>query len=402
MMMRFRSTSRALPGIVLVVAVVTSGCGTSSSVSTTPISPEAAKCQLSLTTPSMMDAGGGSATVKVTTEPECAWNASTGTNWISGLSPASGQGTGDLSFRVAANEGSSSRHGDIVINESHVQVSQRAPCRYEVSPATRTMGAGAGTGSVSVSVNNECAWTAASDSSWLTLSSPLSGSGNGTVNFTVAANSGAERTGSVIIGGQRSTITQAAVVVTPPPSCTYTINPPSQNIAATGGAGAPVAVSTTSACQWSASSNASWITITSGASGSGNGTVAFTVAANTGAARTGTLTIATRAFTVSQAAAGAPAPPTPPPSPPTSCSYSISPGNTKIGRPGGTGSISVSTSSGCAWTASSGSSWITITSGASGSGNGSVTFLVAPNAGKDRNGSLTVAGRTATVEQKGS
>ena len=66
-------------------------------------------------------------------------------------------------------------------------------------------------------------------------------------------------------------------------------------------------------CQWTATSGATWITITSGAAGTGNGTVSFTVANNTGAARTGTLTIAGRAFTVTQAASSSPTPPPPPP-----------------------------------------------------------------------------------------
>ena len=49
-------------------------------------------------------------------------------------------------------------------------------------------------------------------------------------------------------------------------------------------------------------SNASFITITSGSSGSGNGTVNYSVAANTGTtSRTGTMTIAGRTFTVTQA-----------------------------------------------------------------------------------------------------
>ena len=43
--------------------------------------------------------------------------------------------------------------------------------------------------------------------------------------------------------------------------------------------------------------------MTSGASGSGNGSVAFTVAANAGGARTGTITVAGQTFTVTQAAA---------------------------------------------------------------------------------------------------
>ena len=44
--------------------------------------------------------------------------------------------------------------------------------------------------------------------------------------------------------------------------------------------------------------------MTSGASGSGNGTVAFSVAANTNSARTGTLTIGGQTFTVTQAGLG--------------------------------------------------------------------------------------------------
>jgi hypothetical protein len=48
-------------------------------------------------------------------------------------------------------------------------------------------------------------------------------------------------------------------------------------------------------------SNASWISVTSGSSGTGNGTVSFTVAANTtGSDRNGTLTIAGRTFTLTE------------------------------------------------------------------------------------------------------
>ena len=149
-----------------------------------------------------------------------------------------------------------------------------------------------------------------------TLSPPVAGSGNGTVGFTVASNGGSERTGSIIIAGQGSVVTQAAAAA----PCTFTISPASQSIVAAGGAGTAVAVSTQAGCRWTAASNAAWITVTSGSNGTGNGSVGFTVGANTGASRTGTLTIGGRAFTVTQAAAGTapptPAPPTPaPPTP---------------------------------------------------------------------------------------
>lgn len=85
-------------------------------------------------------------------------------------------------------------------------------------------------------------------------------------------------------------------------NCSYLLNPTSQSFTASGGTGS-VAVTANSGCVWTASSNAGWITITSGGSGNGNGTVNYSVAANTGAAREGTMIIAGQAFTVTQGCA---------------------------------------------------------------------------------------------------
>jgi Putative binding domain, N-terminal len=58
-------------------------------------------------------------------------------------------------------------------------------------------------------------------------------------------------------------------------------------------------------CDWTAVSNDSWITITSGQSGTGNGVVDYSVAANQNAqGRTGTMLIAAQTFTVMQSGAG--------------------------------------------------------------------------------------------------
>jgi hypothetical protein len=72
----------------------------------------------------------------------------------------------------------------------------------------------------------------------------------------------------------------------------------------------------------------------------------------------------------------------------------------KVNAEGGTGAITVSTGSTCAWTGRSNESWITITAGASGTGNGVVRFTVARNTGKKRNGTLTIAGDQVKVEQE--
>ena len=129
------------------------------------------------------------------------------------------------------------------------------------------------------------------------------------------------------------------------------------------------------------------MTITSGASGSGNGTVNFSVAANSGVLRTGTLTIAGRTLTVTQA---------------TACSYSINRTSKTFDRHGGNVDVHVTTTQGCSWTATTSADWITIASGASGSGDGTTRVAVdsaSPNQ-LPRTDTVTIAGITFTVQQR--
>ena len=88
------------------------------------------------------------------------------------------------------------------------------------------------------------------------------------------------------------------------------------------------------------------------------------------------------------------------------CAYSISPTSQSFGPEGGTGSVSVTAGPNCSWTASTNSGswdWIGITSGWSGTGNGTVNyFLLANNSGSTRTGTLTIAGRTFTITQQSS
>ncbi|HZB45784.1 MAG TPA: BACON domain-containing carbohydrate-binding protein, partial [Pyrinomonadaceae bacterium] len=84
------------------------------------------------------------------------------------------------------------------------------------------------------------------------------------------------------------------------------------------------------------------------------------------------------------------------------CTFSISPTSASYAAAGGSGTVSVTTSAGCAWTAVSNASFITVTGGASGSGNGTVSYSVAANTGTaSRNGTITIAGLTFTVTQAG-
>ncbi len=84
------------------------------------------------------------------------------------------------------------------------------------------------------------------------------------------------------------------------------------------------------------------------------------------------------------------------------CSASVSPTNLSGPSEGGTGSIAVTIFNGCPWQATTAASWITITGGASGSGNGTVTFSTPLNTStSSRIGTIAVAGQTVTVTQAG-
>ena len=84
------------------------------------------------------------------------------------------------------------------------------------------------------------------------------------------------------------------------------------------------------------------------------------------------------------------------------CTYNAAPTTAFFLVTGGTGTITVTTQPGCAWTATSQASFVTITAGSSGTGNGTVQYTVAANTGSaSRTGTLTVAGRTVTITQDG-
>jgi hypothetical protein len=85
------------------------------------------------------------------------------------------------------------------------------PCSYALSTASAAIGGNGGSGSANVIAAAGCAWTAASNSVFITINAGSGGgAGYGTVNFIVAANTGAPRIGTMTIAGQIFTVHQAA------------------------------------------------------------------------------------------------------------------------------------------------------------------------------------------------
>jgi hypothetical protein len=334
---------------------------------------------------------GGSGSVSVTSSSQCTWTATSNASWITITGIGSGS-HGTVSYSVEVNPGAK-RTGTMTIAGNTFTVSQDPAisfCTCYLDPRQGvSYGPSASTGNILkvITGGSNCAWTATSDVTWIRITNGESGAGSGKIYYQVNFNTGLERTGTITIKGKA--FTKTFTVNQGASFCTYDINPSSVSSVYIGRTGS-VAVTTPSGCTWTATSDAFWITVTGGSSGSGSGSVSYSVSANSGGVRTGTIFIDGRklakTFTVNQEA-------------PPACTYSINPASAPYSSPGGNGSVAVTAPSGCAWTAKSNDTWITVTGGSSGSGNGTVSYSVEVNPGAKRTGTMTIAGKTFTVNQ---
>jgi len=143
-------------------------------------------------------------------------------------------------------------------------------------------------------------------------------------------------------------------------------------------------------CNWTAMSNADWLKLFSGQSGTGNGTVQYFVTKNgTNLLRDANISVDTLTHRVRQSKKAM-----------VQCNAGADAGNQNIGAAGGNGSISINGNPNCAWKAESDSPWLTLTGNIFGAGNGTVSYTATTNfTAQTRQAKVSFAGGTATVTQ---
>ncbi|HEY3883613.1 MAG TPA: BACON domain-containing carbohydrate-binding protein [Vicinamibacterales bacterium] len=322
-----------------------------------------------------VDPSGGARTLAVSTAAGCPWTAAAHDPWIAVTAGAAGTASGSVSFTVAATSGPS-RTGALTVAGQTVTVVQSQGCSLAIDPTTASIPPDGGSGTVGVTAGAGCSWTALSNVSWITVASGATGSGNGAATFNVAETTGPGRSGTLTIAGQTFTVNQGQ-------GCAFTLSAGSASAPAAGATGA-FDVRTSDGCGWTAASNADWLRVAAAAAGTGAGTVQYSVAANPGPARTGAITAGGQSFTVAQDAG---------------CAFSILPATQNTSSAGGNASVAVTAAAGCSWSTTSAAPWIAVSSGQTGSGNGTVQLMVAPNTGAERTGLVTIADQTATIIQ---
>ena len=258
-------------------------------------------------------------------------------------------------------------------------------CTIAISPGSLAFGNEGGTGTVTVTVAAGCAWSATSSAGWIAVTAGSTGSGPGTIAYSVNANANTQsRTGALTIGGLSHAVTQAG---RSPTVCTYELSPDTATWGNDGGT-RTFTVGAPADCSWTATSDAPWVVVTSGNQGSGTGTVSYAVAPNTGTTeRAAFISVADRKFTVRQVADV------------TACQYSVGPVDFSPCMPGGSVTATLTTQARCPWTATPDASWLNLPGGTTGAGPGVITISYPDNYDAPRQGIVLVRWPTATAGQ---
>jgi hypothetical protein len=169
-------------------------------------------------------------------------------------------------------------------------------CQVQVgSPTTTDFTSDGGKGTVAIATTPDCTWTVSTSASWVSVAN-TSGQGTASVPYSVAANTvPVARAAEIAVSDATLQLSQNAA------PCRFAL---SSSSASVGAAGGPVTVqlSTLAGCAWKATSDAAWLAITSGASGTTTTTIAMSAASNTGPARTAHMIAGGLTLTVTQSA----------------------------------------------------------------------------------------------------
>ena len=349
-----------------------------------PNPPTAVNTNLSIT-PVTRNFGTGGGGAAIVVSGSGTWQASASDSWIT-LNATSGQAGYPVAYTVGAATNAEPRTGYVYVS-GYVHTVTQDGLGATISPESATFETAGGTGKITVTPPDRMSWQARANVNWVNVS-PVSGTGAGTVTYTVAPlNEATTRQGTLTVGGQTFTVFQYGrrIKISPKKGeydyLTHVI---------------PITVDALAITEWTVTPQNSWISVVDAGNGHGGDLVTIAIGENPSwKARTGTVKIGTETFTVTQKGR-------------TALEFAISPANTTASVEGANGLIAVTATPDLPWSAASQANWLTIYSNTgTGAGNGNVVYSAAPNPTLyERTGSITVtpgdtkvSAKTHTVKQ---
>lgn len=315
--------------------------------------------------------------------------------WLAIVGGGQGTNNGTITVTCEPNPGATARMGTVTISSPGangsptrvviIQESANPTPRLMITPPVILASDRAGTEPFMVTNTGvgTMAYVATESESWLHIAGGGSGTNGGTIAVSFTNNAGATaRTGTVVVTalGASGSPAYLTIIQSATGGVSLAIAPLETNLSSAATAGHVLYVAATGT--WTTVEHEAWITVDSGSYGFGNGLVSYRVSANPeDDARTGHIVVFSggyaRTCTVNQAAARS--------------LLEISPFQRTHSSASASG-LFVGVRANVRWTASANRSWITITAGGSGSGNGLVAYRVSANDGVARSGTITVTG----------
>lgn len=312
--------------------------------------------------------------------------------WIKVTSPSTRafrSGERRLNYSITPNTSCTNRTGVFFVKDQAVTITQIGmAANYDISLHHASFSTTGGEGSVLLTAN--CLWTVVTDSPWITVTSPATGSDNSTITYTVSAHGGdSARAGTIkILDGNSVVKRMLTIGQNGNASPSYSLNATEAEFTFYGGS---TVVELTANAAWSVQSDAAWITGISPANGVSDATIKYSVEPNSSCmSRNGTIKILDAKSVVQQtllvtqtAVAGG---------------YTLS--SSYLLFPSSGGRISVGLSARCDWTVQTDADWISNIVPSSGSTNATIFYTVAENTLVDgRQGYIRVLDGNSVVRQ---
>lgn len=314
-----------------------------------------ASVTISVSTKTVQKTGGGGT---ITVSGTDAWTAVSDSTWITVKSGASGNGDGKVMFTVSENTTADTRIGHINITGDNVYTITQYGYTGSISTSSTTCDLGGETGTITVTVDAGVTWSAMPNVDWITVT-PTSGRSVGSVTYTVLPYNGVvTRNGSITIAGCTFAVTQTGVDVN--------IEPKVAKVESDADI-VQIAITALAGTKWAVTPNASWISVLDKEQGYGDYVLTLAVNANPSfARRTGTVAVGTATLTIVQNGK-------------ETAYLAIDPENAAASASGAYGNVAVYATPDAPWTAELLTSWVTISQGQEGAGNGNIKYVASAN-----------------------
>lgn len=327
-------------------------------------------------------------TLNVAIESNSKWQSVSKSSWIK-VGTTFGEGTSTTNIIVDENTSSEARTGSVTFttadgsSQSSVSITQAAT-KYRISVSASNLTFENSASSKTIDVSSTTNWEITDYPSWITLSKKT-GNGNSSLTITVTANpNSAERSGEIKLKTSNNISTASISVKQKAANAAISVNPGNIEVASDASS---TTIAVTANCEWSASSSASWLTV-SPTSGNGSKNITLTASANNNSSsRNCSVTIKSKdgsAQAVINVVQSSNIP-----------QLTVSPASINLGTAATESSFSIK--SNMQWTVTSNQTWLTLQT-KSGSGNAQVKFNVTKNTGFSREGTITVKAKDGSIQ----